>query len=372
MHVARGAPAWCAELPGIRDVDALVALSSLDDGHSLRIVQTQAGLPVEMPPNGKNGQRDLEAIYRAYSQGWTILINGLHNRSAETAKLAKQLGEAVSYDVGVNLYVTPPNAQGFAPHMDGHDVFILQTSGCKEWRVFSPAVDLPLEDQDVKIDPDTLGPCLLQATLEPGHVLYIPRGFVHEGASAGESSLHLTFGIHSLRWVEIVKEPVQVAAERMVQFRRSVPMDSLSPETSSPELINTLGELLGTLASCDLEGDVLKRMGRRHVRSSRPAPDGHFAAIDRAWSLSLHSVVESRPGLTSMVHVENGRARIEFGRNSVHGPAGIAPALRFIAQISRFRVEELADDLSDNSKLVLIRRLVQERLLSFPGGETDD
>lgn len=116
MHVARGAPGWCAELPGIRDVDALVALSSLDDGHSLRIVQTQAGLPVEMPPNGKNGQLDLEAIYRAYGQGWTILINGLHNGSAETAKLAKQLGEAMSYDIGVNLYVTPPNAQGFAPH----------------------------------------------------------------------------------------------------------------------------------------------------------------------------------------------------------------------------------------------------------------
>ena len=353
-------------------MDALVALSSLADGHSLRIVQAQAGLPIEMPPNGGNGQRDLEAVYRAYAQGWTILINGLHNRSAEIAKLSKQLGEAVSYEVGVNLYVTPANAQGFAPHMDGHDVFILQTSGCKQWRVFSPAVDLPLEERDVKIDPDRLGPCLLQATLEPGHVLYIPRGFVHEGATASESSLHLTFGIHSLRWIEIVKETVQVAAERMVEFRRSVPMAALSPETSSPDLIKTLHELLGTLASCDLEGDVLMRMGRRRVRSSRPAPDGHFAAMDRARSLSLRSVVESRTGLTCMVHVENGRARIEFGRNCVYGPADIAPALGFIAQSTRFRVEELPNDLSDNSKLVLVRRLVQEGLLSFPGGETDD
>ena len=370
LHVAREMPAWCEVLPGVQDVDAFVALASLDDGHSLRVVQTEAGLPTEMPLTSRNGERDLEAIYRAYAQGWTILINGLHRRSAEIAKLATQLGDAVSQDVGVNLYVTPPNAQGIAPHMDGHDVFLLQTSGRKEWRVYSPAIDLPLEDQDTKIDPDHLGPCLVQATLEPGHVLYIPRGFVHEGDTAGESSLHLTIGIHALRWVEIVSEAVQLAAERMVEFRRSVSMDGLTPETTSPDLTKTLHELLGTLAGCGLEDDVLMRMGRRRVRSSRPAPDGHFTAIDRARSLSLRSVVEFRPGLTCMVHEEGGRARIEFGRNRVYGPAAIAPALRFIEQTTRFRVDELPADLSDHSKIVLIRRLVQEGLLSLlQGGE---
>ncbi len=187
LHAARRAPEWCAGLPGVEDVDAVLAQNSINDGQTLRIVRTQDGIPIEMPSEGKGGKHDLESIYRAYAEGWTLVFNGLHHRSAGVAQLAAQLGDALAHDVGVNLYVTPPNAQGFAPHMDGHDVFILQTSGSKEWRVYGPAVDLPLEEQDVNIDPVDVGPCLVQATLEPGHVLYIPRGFVHEGVSASES-----------------------------------------------------------------------------------------------------------------------------------------------------------------------------------------
>ena len=369
LHVIRPMPDWCSGLPVVHDLDSLVALAALEDWNSLRIVQSQAGLPTEMPLRGKDGPRGIEAVYRAYAQGWSVLVNGLHRRSPEVARLATQLGDALRHEVGVNLYVTPPGAQGFAPHMDGHDVFILQTSGTKQWRVYAPAIELPLEDQNTKIDPENLGPCLLAATLEPGHVLYIPRGFVHEGVAGGESSLHLTIGVHAVRWVEIVSEAVRHAAERMVEFRRSVPTHALSPEPGSAELKQTLRGLLEKLAESGLENEAIRRMGQRVVRTSRSAPDGHFTTIDRARTLSLTSLMEVRPGLTCLVEEEGGRARIEFGRNCVYGPEEIASALRLIAARRRFRVNDLPAELSDSSKIVLVRRLVQEGLLSFTEGK---
>jgi hypothetical protein len=47
----------------------------------------------------------------------------------------------------------------------------------------------------------------------------------------------------------------------------------------------------------------------------------------------------------------------------VRGPASIESALRFIAAAEAFQVRELPDALTDQSKLVLVRRLVREGLL---------
>jgi Cupin superfamily protein len=35
--------------------------------------------------------------------------------------------------VGCNAYLTPPGRQGFAPHSDDIDAFILQLEGTKRW-----------------------------------------------------------------------------------------------------------------------------------------------------------------------------------------------------------------------------------------------
>ena len=35
-------------------------------------------------------------------------------------------------------YLTPPGTQGFAPHYDDIEAFILQLEGKKHWRLYSP------------------------------------------------------------------------------------------------------------------------------------------------------------------------------------------------------------------------------------------
>lgn len=40
--------------------------------------------------------------------------------------------------VGANSYLTPPNSQGFAPHYDDIEAFILQVEGKKLWKIYSP------------------------------------------------------------------------------------------------------------------------------------------------------------------------------------------------------------------------------------------
>ena len=91
--------------------------------------------------------------------------------------------------------------QGYPLHFDNVNVFFIQVSGRKHWKVYKPVVQDPMynvprdshgeyeDNQDVRKD------ILLDVTLEAGQVLYIPRGFLHEGwveASETEPSVHLT------------------------------------------------------------------------------------------------------------------------------------------------------------------------------------
>ena len=39
---------------------------------------------------------------------------------------------------GCNAYLTPAHCQGFAPHFDDVDAFILQVEGTKRWRLYAP------------------------------------------------------------------------------------------------------------------------------------------------------------------------------------------------------------------------------------------
>ena len=45
-------------------------------------------------------------------------------------------------------YLTPPGTQGFAPHYDDIEAFVLQLEGKKHWKVYQPIVN--------KTDPNNL------------------------------------------------------------------------------------------------------------------------------------------------------------------------------------------------------------------------
>lgn len=361
LHVARPLPAWCADLPAVADIDALIRNSA---PHEVRFVRTEHGTGKETQVPAAGDRADLYAAYRAYGDGWTIVINAVHRVSAVVGRLAADLEEAISHKVGVNLYFTPPGAQGFAPHCDGHDVFVLQLAGEKHWRVYPWSVPLPLEEQQVPIDRERLGPPLIDTTLAPGHLLYMPRGFIHAGVAGDAASAHLTIGMHPFRWADLMKEVVGLAAERDVALRQTLTSRGASSAPRNADLKDRFSALLAMIRDASIVREAFGRLTRRRVHGELPVLGGHFAAIDDARGIGLRTVVKRRPGIVCSVSIEKDRAVLEFGANRVDGPAAIEPALRFIARNETFAAAGLPDILTNSSKLVLIRRLVVEGVLS--------
>ena len=89
----------------------------------------------------------------------------------------------------MNAYVTPPSSQGFAPHYDTHDVFVLQISGEKHWLIHAPVHPDPLSTQPwtehraAVARAATASPSSTRCCA-PGDALYLPRGWIHSATAA--------------------------------------------------------------------------------------------------------------------------------------------------------------------------------------------
>lgn len=137
--------------------------------------------------------------------------------------------------VGANVYLTPATTQGFAPHFDDIDAFVCQVSGRKHWKVYSPAAsghDVLPRASSIDFTPDDMAgrELVFHGVLEPGALLYLPRGAIHEARAAGDGpSLHVTLSAGQ-KWtwadflVETIGTAIRSAAASDVALRRSLPL----------------------------------------------------------------------------------------------------------------------------------------------------
>lgn len=123
------------------DVDRMVSSLGLRTP-AFRLVQDGKPLPVSTyTTSGKIGSTrvtgiaDPARIFPLFAGGATIVLQGMHRFWRPLAHFCRELEWALGYPTQVNGYITPPGAQGFAPHEDAHDVFVLQAFGSKHWEV---------------------------------------------------------------------------------------------------------------------------------------------------------------------------------------------------------------------------------------------
>jgi len=157
-----------------------------------------------------------EALEIGLSNG-TMVLNDAAAAWAQLFDVVRAGVRGLGLPVGVNVYITHSSLERSTPlHTDRQDVMVMQCEGRKHWRVHGPLVRFPAEHQERgksgnRISAMEAGPALIDMTLSPGDLLYIPRGFVHSTsapqptaeaeaatkASQGSFSTSLTIGIQT-------------------------------------------------------------------------------------------------------------------------------------------------------------------------------
>ena len=326
------------------------------------------GLPPDSPSLASGRPLGVAQVRQAFDQGKSIVLMGMQERRREAAELCLGLQAAFGCPVHANAYLTPRGSQGFAPHFDTHEAFILQLAGSKHWRLYGAAAELPLVSDGGALTKRPVGD-VEEVRLQAGDLLYIPRGHVHEAFAAEEDSLHLTVGVNVYRWVELLHCALDAAAERDVRLRESIPAGALLADRSAAE--SRFEDLFASLVAPSAAGDRFEQawsfFSERFFARLQDWRCGRFGSAGDLDQLAIDSVVQKRPDAICRVVELDGQSAIEFPGNRVAGPQRIDAALRFIAAAGRFAVRDLPDDLNDDGKLVLVRRLCREGLLEVVG-----
>ena len=190
--------------------------------------------PHSEPP----GRIDLPRAYQLFATGATISLSQLHERVARLAALCRAVEKTFSSHFQTNVYLSPPNAQGFKTHFDSHDVFVLQVSGSKLWTLYDTGIVLPLRGQAFDPEKHAPGPPTREFTLQAGDLFYCPRGLYHSARSTDETSLHITLGLIGKTWADVMFEAVSAACLASPAFRANLPVGFANSAYMTPSRCN--------------------------------------------------------------------------------------------------------------------------------------
>nr|WP_279382661.1 cupin domain-containing protein [Acanthopleuribacter pedis] len=313
-----------------------------------------------------DGLPNMAKLFEAfYQQGKTLQLYGVEKRHPGVAALCRQLERCFHQHAHATIFFTPPGCNGLNTHFDTKDAFILQISGRKHWLVYEHAMAWPSRVSDrFKVAPENYGELLVDATLQPGDLMYVPRGMLHAPSTHDELSLHLTIGFDSVTWFDVFQEALERARATMPEMRQAIRPDQFENPQS-----DLLQEQATRLANQMLTGaapsDIIQQF-RRNLHERTPAPaDGHFRWLERLQHLDGHDRLRHREGVHPWVTVDDQQSDIIFAGGSVRGPASLADAMNFIATTPEFQVSAIGGGLSENAKVLLARRLIISGLLTF-------
>jgi ribosomal protein L16 Arg81 hydroxylase len=262
--------------------------------------------------------------------------------------------------VQINAYVTPPQNQGFAPHYDVHDVFVLQVAGRKRCAIHEPVVLDPLDSQPweghrAAVEARAAEPALIDAELQPGDALYLPRGTIHSAKALGETSIHLTVGVHPLTRYHLVRQLLESARD-VDALRASLPMgvDLTDPSVLAPHLAETVAALLSHVSGADAR-DAADALGVTLRRQTRPVPIGPLAQLDAAAGAQADTALRLRPGLRATL---DGAGIRLLDRTVTVAPAA-ADAVKTVLAGIPFTPADLPG-LDAEEQLALARQLLRE------------
>jgi ribosomal protein L16 Arg81 hydroxylase len=304
-----------------------------------------------------------------FSQGSTLVFNGIDSISIRTARISRELDLYYEGQTTANAFLTPPNCKGFPPHFDTHDVFILQTSGTKRWLVYGPEINHPTPEQIFHIDKSVCRVPIIDIVLFPGDILYIPRGFVHEAEAQVEASLHVTIGIRPKKSIDILSAALGVIAENHESLRRNIVI--YGEEEKNKTVSAALEVVNEEISKPYIKKRIESRVKEIFVTQLRPIAGGHLNNALIAEELRENSTFQMREESPCSLSEEKDNLLLTFPGMGVTASKDIKPGYLVFPYIyygilnylllkkNKFQCSDIPGPYKTKTKLEILSRLTR-------------
>lgn len=239
LHLRRGRPQYYGDAFSKAALDRhLKEGTPLGYGERINLARTDpsVGKKVDLNRGAKGELAEFAEVEEAWSRGASVQVMHMQQFHEPVWRLLAAMERSFGALFGANAYLTPGGEQGFAPHFDDVEVFMMQLEGSKRWRIYEPPLgeEFPLpREYSRDFLPSELGEPVLDCVLEPGDLLYLPRGSVHAGVAVGDGfSHHLTVSTYQkTAWCHLLERTLSSAVERAAsssaEFREGLPLGFL-------------------------------------------------------------------------------------------------------------------------------------------------
>lgn len=278
---------------------------------------------------------DVPRVMQLVAGGATIVLQSLQHSWPPITRFCNDLQYEIGHVVQANCYLTPPGSTALARHRDAHEVFVLQISGSKVWTIEHTG----------------------EVVLQPGDVMYLPRGTWHEAAAHDQLSLHLTIGVLAAT----PRTALRRAIDRLPagDLDRALPLDfALRGDRSALARAQLACALDHVAKELDVDAAIDQEI-ERISSMQRVVPAGHLRSVLRGRPIDDSTWIQMDPRLAT--RVQGNQLVLRVGGREVWVPGHVSSAIAALGCATPVVVGSLPD-LDANSRVVLARRLVLESL----------
>jgi bifunctional lysine-specific demethylase and histidyl-hydroxylase MINA len=347
LHLKGAADKFAAVMTwaGLND---LLGQATIWSQHSLVLVLDNDPVPAARycaPAVGRDGGQvlrpDPDKVQDFLRRGATLVANDIDHLSPGLTAFADAMEQGLGGKVQGNVYLSSRRRQGFGAHYDTHDVFAVQVEGTKTWHVYEGRATDPIAHPMFKTlgrehHDKAKGAKLMDVPMEPGDLLYLPRGQYHDALADEGGTVHIAFGVT----YPIGMDVVSFLFDRVVaepEFRADL------PRPSGPDGELALSERLAAL------GDRIQAVLRE------PKTMAQIASLQRGFRYPRHAY--ELPGLLAGPAGDRFRVRAkgirmvqqsgryglvqEGSRAATEVPAEVSPLVRWVLERHEFSRAEL-------------------------------
>ena len=206
LHL-KGAADKFAEVMTWARLNDLLGQATIWSQNSLQLVLDKDLIPAARycaPAIGRDGGQvlrpDPDKVKDFLRRGATLVANDIDHLSAGLTAFADAMEQALRGKVQGNLYLSSRRRQGFGAHFDTHDVYAVHVEGTKTWHIYEGRAKDPIAHPMFKTlgrehHEKAKGAKLMDVHMEPGDLLYLPRGQYHDALADEGGTVHIAFGV---------------------------------------------------------------------------------------------------------------------------------------------------------------------------------
>ena len=189
------------KLNGLLNMTAIWTPASLQLVRNGEIVSPGQYCRPSVDAEGKRQLRpEAGAVTTLLKQGASLVANDIDTLTPELAAIADALEASLNGKAQTNLYCSWRERRAFNSHFDTHDVYAIHTLGEKVWRIYEGRLDNPIAHSRFKnfgheYHEQHKGRVAAEITMQPGDLLYIPRGQYHDALASTDGTIHVSFGV---------------------------------------------------------------------------------------------------------------------------------------------------------------------------------